>query len=673
MRLESTWPSTRGGRCRKKPSCSCASSIETGQTPSLAHSLTHSRSARQFVRYALDRQATDGPCDQPKPWGWNVVENAKYQSWKQLGGMSQNEAMRLYVRTMEEEIGDESKGWWSSEDLLTGDLDGEGHAEQSDGGEGTAEDGARGKAGEDAGEGDGAGPGAGPGAERTKGAKRRSVAEVLVEGSWVSPYIDDSHRPTPRYEHSMALMGSKAYLVGGNYAGRYISDTWCLDLEKLAWSQVVSGSGGEGQGTVPPPSAGHAAVVYNASLLLVGGHERLERVKGKVKSFSPMRVYSLDPIARAWSEWATTGVGEDGERPMQRGGHTASLIGGSKLYMFGGENPNRKPCNELWVLDLKTNEWSKPEVSGEAPLARSSHTAVTYLERYIVIFGGGSVSSCYNDVVVLDTQALSWIRPEVSGPVPPIRAGHASALLGTLMYMIGGGNNTKGCSDMYSLDLKDLGRERGSLEWVLIGNTPPTAAIASEGLSLTCIPMAGCVLSFGGYNGSYHSAIHVYRPESFVLETLQDLKKKRNASNGGEARRDGPSGAADDADVADDANVADADHAAHGTTSTREAMARLESTALEVDIMRKQLASANKALAEAERVAEAAREALAEEEQKNMQLQVHVSELKKEVGRVRELEREIQRYRLRESSDGDGVKGKRTGFWGYIAGSDRID
>ena len=241
------------------------------------------------------------------------------------------------------------------------------------------------------------------------------------------------------------------------------------------------------------------------------------------------------------------------------------------------------------------------------------------------------------------------------------------------MYMIGGGNNTKGCSDMYSLDLKDLGRERGSLEWVLIGNTPPTAAIASEGLSLTCIPMAGCVLSFGGYNGSYHSAIHVYRPESFVLETLQDLKKKRNASNGGEARRDGPSGAADDADVADDANVADADHAAHGTTSTREAMARLESTALEVDIMRKQLASANKALAEAERVAEAAREALAEEEQKNMQLQVHVSELKKEVGRVRELEREIQRYRLRESSDGDGVKGKRTGFWGYIAGSDRID
>jgi chromosome segregation ATPase len=140
------------------------------------------------------------------------------------------------------------------------------------------------------------------------------------------------------------------------------------------------------------------------------------------------------------------------------------------------------------------------------------------------------------------------------------------------------------------------------------------------------------------------------------MDTLQDQNQKKNASIG-EGRNDA-SGPA---------------NAAYASNSTREAMARLESTSLEVDIMRKQLASANKALAEAERVAEAAREALAEEEQKNMQLQVQVSELKKDIGRIRELEREIQRYRLRESSNDDGVKGKRTGFWGYIAGSDRVE
>ena len=45
-----------------------------------------------------------GPCTEPKPWGWSVVNNAKWQSWKQLGDMAGMEAMRLYVRTLEEEV-----------------------------------------------------------------------------------------------------------------------------------------------------------------------------------------------------------------------------------------------------------------------------------------------------------------------------------------------------------------------------------------------------------------------------------------------------------------------------------------------------------------------------------------------------------------------------------------
>ena len=32
-------------------------------------------------------QATLGPCTAPKPWGWNVIENAKHTAWKQLGDM----------------------------------------------------------------------------------------------------------------------------------------------------------------------------------------------------------------------------------------------------------------------------------------------------------------------------------------------------------------------------------------------------------------------------------------------------------------------------------------------------------------------------------------------------------------------------------------------------------
>jgi acyl-CoA-binding protein/N-acetylneuraminic acid mutarotase len=583
----------------------------------------------KLLLYALEKQSISGPCDEPKPWGWNVVNNAKWQSWKQLGDMSKVEAMRLYVRTLEEEVG---KDWWSADSVADGGAGDQGHAGSPPG-----------LSGRDMANSNGEGGGQNKAGMTERVLKRRSVAEVLVEGSWVSPYIENSQRPTPRYEHSVAVLGSKAYLMGGNYAGRYMSDTWMLDLESLSWSVVCSSSESPDSCAIPP-SAGHAAVAYNGSILLIGGHERLERVKGKVKNFVPLKVYVLDAIQKSWSELETSCA------PMQRGGHSVNLVGGSKLFMFGGENPNRKPSNELWVLDLQTNEWSQPDVSGEAPSARSSHSAVTYLERYIVIFGGGSVANCFNDVVILDTQTMSWVRPAVTGAIPPIRAGHAAAILGSLMFMIGGGNNSKGCADMYSLDLKNVGRDQGSLEWVLIGNTPPESAIASEGLSLTCLQMAGCLMSFGGYNGKYHSAIHVYRPESYVSEKLQDLKKSMSK------------------DQSLVSLASSRDSPVEAEASKRETAARLESTSLEVDIMRKQLASANKALADAEKVAEAAREALAEEEQKNMHLQVQVSELKREVERVRELEREIQRYRLREAND--SVKGKKTGLWGYISGND---
>ncbi|CAG9134207.1 unnamed protein product [Plutella xylostella] len=47
--------------------------------------------------YSYFKQATEGPCDKPKPGFWDVVNRAKWESWKKLGDMSQDEAMQAYV------------------------------------------------------------------------------------------------------------------------------------------------------------------------------------------------------------------------------------------------------------------------------------------------------------------------------------------------------------------------------------------------------------------------------------------------------------------------------------------------------------------------------------------------------------------------------------------------
>lgn len=110
------------------------------------------------------------------------------------------EAMRLYVRTLEEEVPD----WW---------------AQHSSGAAGGAD--------QPAAAANGVGEGGSPTAAGGEGGavpppaiKSRSVAEVVVEGSWVSPYISSDKRPPPRYEHATALIGAELFVVGGNYGAR---------------------------------------------------------------------------------------------------------------------------------------------------------------------------------------------------------------------------------------------------------------------------------------------------------------------------------------------------------------------------------------------------------------------------------------------------------------------
>ncbi|PSC67948.1 acyl-binding domain-containing 4-like isoform X1 isoform A [Micractinium conductrix] len=619
----------------------------------------------KLLLYSLHQQATVGPCNEPKPWGWSVVNNAKWQSWKQLGDMPSVEAMRLYVRTLEEEV----PAWW---------------AQHTAGGAGAGADDTPAANGVPpppaaaAADGDAAPSASAPAAAPppppppVPAPKTRSVAEVVVEGSWVSPYISSDKRPPPRYEHATALIGSELYVVGGNYGGRYLNDTWALNLENLTWKAFVpSGAAkpvAEGTPRVPaalPAIAGHVAVPWEGSVVLVGGHM-------KAKEAQPdMPVRLLDTKAGTWSA-VECGVAEEGEElPRPRGGHSGVLVG-SKLFIFGGEDMMRRPLGELLVLDLATWQWSRPEASGTRPGPRSAHAAALYRNRYLLVFGGGSVAHCNNELHCLDTQTLEWSQPAWEGPVPPPRAGHAGAILGSTWFIVGGGNNTSGCADMYALDLSPLGS--GPVQWTLVGNTPVESAIASEGLSLLPVPMAGCMISFGGYNGRYHNAVHVYRPEGYLATHVGAPQQHAAAGQAAAAPAAKAAPAANPAAAAQAAassalaaaaaaSAEIAKHRAELEAARREAAAAKEAVAHEVAIMRRQLESSQGAAAEAEKALEEARTALEAEQGRAMRLEVEVAEAQQALGRMEELERELQKYRLSA-----GEK-KGSGIWGYISGS----
>lgn len=180
---------------------------------------------------------------------------------------------------------------------------------------------------------------------------------------------------------------------------------------------------------------------------------------------------------------------------------------GSTLVMFGGEDSTRHLLNDLHILDLETMTWDAIEAVGLPPAPRSDHTAAVHLDRYLLVFGGGSHSTCFNDLHVLDLQTMEWSQPQLQGHLVTPRAGHAGVTVGENWYIVGGGDNKSGVSETLVLNMSKL-------VWSVVTTVEGRVPIASEGLSLVSTSINGedIVISFGGYNGRYNNEVNILKP-----------------------------------------------------------------------------------------------------------------------------------------------------------------
>jgi len=81
-------------------------------------------------------------------------------------------------------------------------------------------------------------------------------------------------------------------------------------------------------------------------------------------------LHALDPLTLTWYQ------GPEGSgSPTARFSHTANVIGGSRMLIFGGWN-GKAFFNDLYILDLEVMAWSQPTCNGPAPSPRMGHTAI---------------------------------------------------------------------------------------------------------------------------------------------------------------------------------------------------------------------------------------------------------------------------------------------------------
>eukprot|EP00268_Persea_americana_P068057 TRINITY_DN942_c0_g2_i2.p1 TRINITY_DN942_c0_g2~~TRINITY_DN942_c0_g2_i2.p1 ORF type:complete len:673 (+),score=140.83 TRINITY_DN942_c0_g2_i2:150-2168(+) len=618
-----------------------------------------------LLLYGLHQQATVGPCNIPKPRAWNPVEHSKWTSWHGLGNMASTEAMRLFVKILEEE----DPAWYSRvpefivEPVVDVEMNNPKTKSVTPNGHSSPK-------------------------QRIVSPKNGSVLEphdkdvvsdclvsVDVYDQWVAPSVS-GQPPRARYEHGAAIIQEKMYIFGGNHNGRYLNDLQVLDLRSLTWSKVEMKAAVETLESPSPtrlaPCAGNSLIAWKNNLLCVAGHTK--------DPSESVTVLEFDMQTWTWSKLKT-----NGKIPVSRGGQTVTLVGTS-LVMFGGEDAKRSLLSDLHILDLETMTWDEIDAVGVPPSPRADHVAAVHAERYLLIFGGGSHATCFNDLHVLDLQSMEWSRPKQQGDVPTARAGHAGATVGENWFIAGGGDNKSGVSETIVLNMS-------TLVWSVVTTVKGRVPIASEGLSLVVSSCKGedILVSFGGYNGRYSNEVHVIKPShksalnskierpvpDDVVALLPMENVARDVQSEFETVQDGKIREI----VMDNADSEPVNIGSEETSEQLIASLKAEKEELEAALSKEQVYSVQlkQELAGAEtrntdltKELQSVRGQLAAEQSRCFKLEVDVAELRQKLQNMETLQKEVELLqRQKAASEQAALKQKQSsgGVWGWLAGA----
>ncbi|RWW05785.1 hypothetical protein GW17_00030923 [Ensete ventricosum] len=227
------------------------------------------------------------------------------------------------------------------------------------------------------------------------------IGEVLYEGqidlriAWrlldVSALV-----PPPRGAHAACCAGDQRVVIHGGIGlyGLRLDDTWILDLsddfKSGRWHQVMNAQ------SSPSPRSGHSLTwIGGTYMVLFGGRGSGYEVLNDVWLFD------VGGNGPEWKELKLSGL--PSEIPLPRVGHSATLILGNKILIYGGEDSERHRKDDFWVLDIgalqkcqtagskKTPRklWKRLSIEGHHPQYRSFHGVCTDRSgHYVYVFGG---------------------------------------------------------------------------------------------------------------------------------------------------------------------------------------------------------------------------------------------------------------------------------------------
>jgi len=175
----------------------------------------------------------------------------------------------------------------------------------------------------------------------------------------------------------------------------------------------------------------------------------------------------------------------------------------ARMILFGGMNtgmPGGLYFNDVWSLDAADEAWRMIEPLGPTPPPRIEAAAVyNAAGNEMIMFGGRTDVTYYNDIWSLDLTPGSetWTQLSPSGTPPSARTSAQMIIdpINNRMIMFGGSTSSSGFNETWSLDLT-------ALTWSLLtpSGTTPAARFAYGAIYE---PNGHRMIIFGGVNWGY--------------------------------------------------------------------------------------------------------------------------------------------------------------------------
>jgi N-acetylneuraminic acid mutarotase len=172
-------------------------------------------------------------------------------------------------------------------------------------------------------------------------------------------------RPEKMLAHACAASGKTIWFFGGQQGRKFLREVYSLNTETMAWKLHSTDA--------PAARAGHSmTTVGPMEILTLGG-------QGK-KLYNDLWLFNAGTVG--WTELKPSGT-----PPSARRGQSAVWDGEDRLIVYGGTLASGGD-SKVYIYSRSSNSWVTVTPSGEAPPTRTNHSAALLPGSGMVVFGG---------------------------------------------------------------------------------------------------------------------------------------------------------------------------------------------------------------------------------------------------------------------------------------------